>query len=341
MPLTTVDQGLLSTNAQYTGFKNRVINGDMVINQRGLTLTNRSSGGSGDGYAVDRFRDGGNTFSTGRWSLQQLTDAPAGFTNSLGLTVTTAQPSISGSDLLVLAHMIEGFNVSDLAWGTANAQPVTLSFWVKVSATGQYSVTFQNGSATGVSYNATYTVNAANTWEYKTITVPGPTSGSWATNNTTGIRLDFTLASATFQTANSWVTPTGNGTPSNVNIFSTNGNIFRITGVQLERGQTATSFDVLPYGTELFLCQRYYQEQGMVLASFQSPGVNTSRTINYSLNPEMRVTPTVAVPAVGEFTNIATTNRLGNTNKLVCIEGTVGNSGNYGFVDKITFSAEL
>jgi hypothetical protein len=274
--------------------KNRIINGDMRIDQRnnGAAIPNRSSGGDGAGYAVDRFRDGGNGFATGRWTVQQLTDAPPGFINSFGVTVTTAQPSLSSTDFLVLAHMVEGFNISDFAWGTASARTVALSFWVKSSVVGTYSVTLQNGSQ---NYNAPYTISTANTWERKTIIIPGPTTGTWATNNALGVRLDWCLVAATALNGpiNTWTTTGSNGTASNVNILATNGNTFRITGVQLEVGNVATAFDYLDYGRQLQQCQRYYTTNNFANpgAFISAAGVSVYTFETYKVT--MRATPTV------------------------------------------------
>jgi hypothetical protein len=316
--------GTIQGTAAGMAFRNRIINGDMRINQRGLTLTNRSSGGGADGYAVDRFRDAGSPFSTGRWSLQQLTDAPVGFTNSIGLTVTTAQPSISGGDLLALTHIIEGFNTADLSWGTSNASTATLSFWVKTSTVGQYSVTLHNGASTGVAYNATYTVSAANTWEYKTIVIPGPTAGTWGTTNGSGVRFDFILASATYQTANSWVTPVGNGTASNVNILATNGNTFRMTGVQLEKAGVATSFEHRSFGVELALCQRYYQihhtpNHRYISSTTATAGVSVS---NEKLHVPMRTAPSCSQVNGSSTCTLVNINSNSSSTQTIFLEGT-------------------
>jgi hypothetical protein len=314
-------------------FKNRIINGDMSIFQRGTAATADAQ------YSVDRWRFVKTNDATE--STSQNADAPVGFSFSLRNTISTGDGTIGAGQYSGFEQSIEGFNTADLAWGTTNAQAVTLSFWVRSSVTGQYTGSLRNNdSSRRCPFN--YTINTANTWEYKTISVVGDITGTWLTNNGIGITVALYAALGSNFISGSpgvWGGGFGCGTP--VNGIASNGNIFAISGVQLEKGTVATSFDYLPYTTELQLCCRYYQEQGQVLASFQSPGVNTSRTINYSMTQEMRTTPTVSVPALGEFTSIATTNRLGNTAKLVCIEGTVGNSGNYGFVDRITFSAEL
>jgi hypothetical protein len=235
------------------GFKNRIINGAMVIDQRnaGASVTS--------GFPVDRFS---TNFSVGsKFTLQRSTTAPAGFSNSLLITSSSAY-SIGSGDYFLLNQTIEGFNIADLNWGTANAVQATLSFWVRGSLTGTYSVNLQSGSATTVNYLASYTINSANTWEFKTITLSAPTSGGFPIDNSSGVAIRFTLGSGSSQTGatSTWATSgVALGATGQVNLSGTNGATFYITGVQLEKGSTATSFDYRPIGTELLLCQRYYE----------------------------------------------------------------------------------
>jgi hypothetical protein len=255
MPLTTVDQGLLSTNAQYTGFKNRIINGDMQIDQRnnGASVTLTSANGV---YAVDRFESYANT--DGTVTAQRVTDAPAGFVNSLRHTTTTADSSLSAAQRVQVVQKIEGFNVADFGLGTASAVTFTVSFWVKSSLTGTFGGSMINGGYTR-SYPFSYTINSANTWEQKSITIAGDTSGTWLTNNERGLILTFGLGvgSNFVGTANTWQTGEFLAPAGAVSVVGTLNATWQVTGVQLEKGQTATSFDVLDYGTELMLCQRY------------------------------------------------------------------------------------
>ena len=260
MPLTTVSQGLLSTDAQYTGFKNRLINGDMTFDQRNngaaVTITNDTTV-----YTLDRWRFFENT--DGVITAQQNTTAPAGFTNSLLVTVSTADTSIAAGQLAVVEQKIEGFNVADLGWGTANAQTVTLSFWVRSSLTGTFGGSLRNSNDTR-SYPFSYTINSANTFEYKTVTIAGDTSGTWNTTNGVGLHVTFGLAvgSNFLGTAGSWSGSNLQSATGQANLLATIGNTFYLTGVQLEKGSVATSFDVLPIGTELQLCQRYFRTVG-------------------------------------------------------------------------------
>ncbi len=258
MPLTQVDQGLLGQYAQYTGFKNRIINGGMQINQRGGTI---SASGTVNTYGVDRFAMRTTSGSVVA-SMQQSTVAPTGFYNSLLCTVTTADASLASDDLTALHQKVEGVNVADLGWGAAGAQAVTLSFWVRSNLTGTYGVGVQNNDSNR-SYPSTYTINSANTWEYKTVTIPGDTTGTWNLGATsTALYVFFSLSAGsgfTGGTTNAWNASDRRGASGQVNWGATLNNNFYITGVQLEEGSTATSFDYRPYGTELALCQRYFQ----------------------------------------------------------------------------------
>lgn len=236
--------------------KNRIINGDMVIDQRnnGASVTVASSGQ----FAVDRTQSVATVSS--KFSMQRNAGSvtpPAGFTNYLGATSLSAY-SLTSVDAFGLRQIIEGFNVADLGWGTANARTITISFWARSSLTGTFGLGLGNDGFSRA-YAASYTINSANTWEYKTITIPGDTSGTWLTNNGVGLIVTFNLGygssylgAAGVWNAGSYFMPTGA-----TSVVSTNGATLYITGVQLERGSQATSFEWLPYGTELALCQRY------------------------------------------------------------------------------------
>lgn len=238
-------------------FRNRIINGDMRIDQRNagasITLSTTVQ------YPVDRFPSYKGTAGA-TVTAQQSSTAPTGFTNSIVYTASTGATPAAG-DINGFWQMLEGFNVADLGWGTANAQTVTLSFWVRSSVTGTYSVSFANSAANRF-YVATYTVNSANTYEYKTITVAGDTSGTWLTNNGVGIQIVWDLGYGTnFNgTAGSWSGSTIRRTSGSVQLIATTGATLYITGVQLETGSTATPFERRPFGTELMLCQRYYEK---------------------------------------------------------------------------------
>ncbi len=243
----------------FVGMKNRIINGAMVIDQRnaGASVSIATSSGTQQ-FAVDRFYTYKDT-SGATVTAQRSSTAPAGFTNSHLVTISTGSNAAAGEQNFV-QHNVEGFNIADLAWGTASAQPVTLSFWVRGSVTGTYGIGISNNAATRC-YIASYTINSANTWEYKTITIAGDQSGTWLTDNSIGIRfrIDFGSGSNYQQTPSTWSSSFGNTVVGRANAIGTSGATFYLTGFQLEKGSTATSFDYRPYGTELALCQRYYE----------------------------------------------------------------------------------
>jgi hypothetical protein len=255
--VTFPDNSTQTTAATGFGFKNRIINGAMVIDQRNagasVTLT------SGTLYTVDRF--GAFEDTDGGMTAQQSSQAPEGFTKSLLFTTTSADASLGATQSCVVVQRIEGNNTADLGWGTALAKTVTLSFWVRSSLTGTFSGSLMN-SAADRSYPFTYTISSANTWEQKSVTVSGDTSGTWLTDNGIGIRVHFSLGSGSSYsgTAGAWATGLFFGATGATSVIGTNGATFYITGVQLEKGSTATSFDYRPYGTELALCQRYFYQ---------------------------------------------------------------------------------
>ena len=271
------------------GFKNRIINGAMVIDQRnaGASVTPTTNQ-----YLVDRWQ--AVLSQASKYTVQQSSTAPTGFVNSLKITSSSAYSLLAG-DFFQIQSRIEGYNTSDLGFGTASAATVTLSFWVQSSLTGTFGLFLVNDAGNRL-YGTSYTINAANTWEQKTITIAGDTSGTWATTNSTGIRIAWSLgygSTYTGVTPNVWGN-SGLFVPSGcVNVLGTNGATFYITGVQLEKGSTATSFDYRPYGTELALCQRYfYRLSGS--GAFYSSGVcrgTTVLTSNVVFATTMRTAP--------------------------------------------------
>jgi hypothetical protein len=254
--VTFPDSTTQNTTDRY-GFVNRIINGDMRIDQRnaGAAITINSASNT---YSVDRFFGRGDT-SDGVFTLDQTTTVPAGFTNSVLATVTTADASIGATQRYQIGHRIEGFNVADLGWGTASAKTVTLSFWVRSSLTGTFGGALTN-AAGDRSYPYTYTISSADTWEQKSVTIAGDTSGTWETGTAIGIQLFFSLGagSTLLGTAGSWAATLYTGATGQTQVIGTLNATFYITGVQLEVGSVATPFERRPYGTELQLCQRYY-----------------------------------------------------------------------------------
>jgi hypothetical protein len=276
------------------GFRNRIINGDCRIDQR-----NAGASGTASAYTVDRWQFNASLTTKGTWQQNAgSVTPPAGFTNYLGFTSNSAY-TVGSSELFSFQQRIEGLNVADLAWGTANAQTVTLSFWVRSSLTGTFGGSLRNGAGDR-SYPFTFTISSANTWEYETITIAGDTSGTWLTTNGIGIIVTLSLGagSTVSGTAGAWAAGNFVSATGATSVVGTNGATFYITGVQLERGSTATSFDYRPYGTELALCQRYaivygrdqaYNEIGGTGWAYSSTKINTP----VSMPVQMRTTPTV------------------------------------------------
>ena len=259
--------------------KNRIINGAMVVNQRAY------SGNPANGtYTLDRWFGSAAGAGAGKYSVSQSTTAPAGFYNSALITSLSAY-SPSGTDRLAFSQVIEAYNMQDWSWGTANAKTVTLSFWINSSITGTFGGSLQN-YAQDYSYPFTYTISSANTWTQISVTIAGPTAGSWRTGNDGGIQVNFALgiSSSYLGTAGSWASATYWSATGSQNFVATNGATWYLTGVQLEVGSSATGFEYRQYTTELTLCQRYY-EIGIVWGSGYG---NNTNGVTYSI--PMKVT---------------------------------------------------
>ena len=230
----------------------------MQIDQRNAGASVTPSTGT---YTVDRWRAYQNVAS--KFTVQQVSgnaNTAQGFDQSLRITSSSAYTP-TGSNLFLITQNIEGYNMSDLSWGTASAKTVTLSFWVYSSLTGTFGGSLVNASE-NLSYPFTYTISAANTWEQKTITVAGPTTGTWDTTNGVGIEVNFGIgAGSTYQgTAGSWQSGAYFTATGTTNIVATNGATWYLVGVQLERGSTATPFERRMFSQELVLCQRYFEK---------------------------------------------------------------------------------
>ena len=242
------------------GRKNLIINGDMVVNQRGGTAT---INGTGVTYNIDRWL-GRGVSSAGVFTLVQSASSCPDFRKALTATVTTADSSIASGSSYRIQHLIEAQNMMHLNWGNSNAKSITLSFWVlSTGPTGTFGGSIANGD-----YNRfnpfSYSISAANTYEKKTITISGDTSGTWATDNTLGMRVNFSLGAGSSKvgTAGTWTSSSYEGVTGQTNFIATNGAALYITGVQLELGSVATDFEHRSYGEELALCQRYYFQSG-------------------------------------------------------------------------------
>jgi hypothetical protein len=291
------------------GFRNRIINGDMRIDQRNAGASVNPSAASVV-YTLDRWA--AFQAQASKFTVQQNAGSvtpPSGFTNYLGVTSSAATTPAAGESY-ILIHNIEGFNTADLGWGTANAQTITLSFVVRSSLTGTFGGVVKN-SATNRSYPFTFAIASANTWESKTVTIVGDTSGTWLANNGVGIQLLFGLGvGSTFSgTAGAWSGSNFNSATGAVSVVGTNGATFYITGVQLEAGSVATPFERRPYGTELALCQRYFQTYNGNTAGpnlndgslINLPNWSTTEAIGAFVFPTMRASPTLSFNALSGF----------------------------------------
>ena len=284
--------------------RNRAHNGDMRIDQRndGAAVTVNTSNPF---FPVDRYWGYGAP-SAGVFTLEQVEDAPAGFRHSVKGTVTTTDSSITASRIYVFEHRIEGNNLQDLKWGTSDAKTVTLSFWVKISQTGTYGGVVHN-AAQNRSYAFTWTINAANTWEYKTITIPGDTTGTWVQDNGTGLSIVLISLGigSTYETSNvtTWESAATFGVSGTTYIIGNLNATFNITGVQFETGTVATPFEHRSYTDELARCQRYYFKlsNSRLVMGYKRHDASSSFGVDSPV--PMRVQPTPSLPDGGTFTN--------------------------------------
>jgi hypothetical protein len=347
--VTFPDSSLQAAAASPNVLKNRIINGDMRIDQRnaGASVTNVASGGT---YIVDRWQYIATQAS--KFTIQQNAGSvtpPAGFSNYLGITSSSAY-SIVSTDYNGINQFIEGFNFADLAWGTADAKTVTISFWVRSSLTGTFGGALSN-NAFNRSYPFTYTISVANTWELKSVTVAGDTSGTWVgSTNGIGLRVYFGLGvGSTYNgTAGAW-TGAGNFSATGAtSVVGTNGATWYVTGVQLEQNTSATPFERRLYGQELANCYRYYWQDPV--AGLDTPyGDATYNTVvrQYFMPANMRVAPTITqTGSVYNKSNIGAATTFGldagtsNTNQTNLIITATGTGRTY-LYRPVQFSAEL
>jgi hypothetical protein len=298
----------IAQSANQGQFKNRIINGAMVIDQRnaGASVTQTTAAL----YTVDRWAIYGTVAS--KFTAQQNAGSvtpPTGFTNYLGITSSSAY-SVGSSDAFVIGQKVEGFNVSDLGWGAAGASTVTLSFWVRSSLTGTFGGSVVNNDFNR-GYPFSYTISSANTWEQKSVTISGDTSGTWLKTNGLGLTIWIGLGagSSLSGTAGAWAGAGYYSATGATSVVGTNGATFYITGVQLEKGSTTTSFDYRSIGTELQLCQRYYESIGsagagdIVLGAYAT-GASQYSYFSFTFAVVKRAAPTVT--KVGTWTTLRT-----------------------------------
>ena len=304
--------GTMALTAGQIGMKNRFINGAMVIDQRnaGASVTNAVSTSQ---YCLDRWNMSSSVAS--KYTVQQNAGSvtpPVGFNNYLGVTSLSAY-AVASTDYFRISQSIEGFNFADLGFGTANAKTVTASFWVRSSLTGTFGGHLINGTGTRI-YPFTYTISSANTWEQKSVTIAGDTTGTWSIDNSTGALLGFSLGygSSLSGTANAWNAGTASMPTGATSVVGTSGATWYITGVQLELGSAATTFDFRDYGRELILCQRYYETSGsatIVCGFSRSDGVIL---VPVYFAVDKRTTPTVTFSTILTATYIGTRGCAGN-----------------------------
>ena len=341
------------------GFRNRIINGDMRIDQRnnGAAVTPTDGG-----FTLDRWKT--SVTQASKLSMQRVVTAPAGFVNSI-LVTSLAATSLGANDTFGFYQPIEGYNIADFGFGTAGASTITISFWVRSSITGTYSVSVTNG-AVNRSCPVAYTINAANTWEQKTVTLAGDTAGAWSIDNNAGLNLFWNLGvSGSYggATSGAWVSATKTAATGQTNWISTNGATFYITGVQLEAGSVASPFERRDYGRELMMCQRYFQKTFGLAGDYVNYGVgviggtSTAFRVCIPIIVPMRSGPTLdllstsifdgvnalPVSAIGTFRstpNAYNVDLTGTGSGLV-----VGRSGqlliNPGVANYVAFTAEL
>ena len=265
MAISTIGTNSLSDPIAVNGYTptasnmqpfNRIINGAMTIDQRNAGSAVTPANGTSI-YTLDRWSF--YLSQASKLTTQQSSTAPTGFVNSLLVTSSSAY-SVGSGDIFEVRQFVEGYNTADLMWGTANAQTVTLSFWVRSSLTGTFGGVIRN-SASDRSYVFSYSISSANTYEYKTITIAGDTSATWLTTNGRGIGVFFSLGagSTVIKAAGSWGAGQYVGVTGQTNLVGTNGATFYITGVQLEAGSTASPFAHENYSDTLQKCQRYYE----------------------------------------------------------------------------------
>jgi len=334
MAVSTIDPNGLNIG-QIGGTRNKVLNGAMVIDQRnaGAAVTPTAD----TTYTLDRWNIR-NFGDSGRFSVQSTTSsAPLGFTHSAVLTVTTADATNNGA--YSFSQRIEGFNSSDLGLGSTTSKSITISFWVRSSIIGTYCVALRNQTATE-SYVAEYSISVADTWEYKTVSLPTVAAGTWEITNATGIILDFVLGSNTGRetTAGAWQSGNFIGTANQTEWIATSGATFYITGVQLEAGDTATPFEHRSFGQELALCQRYFWSNPNTYYYYKGRESDRNRIATVPFPVQMRAAPTIT--KISDPSGFTWTWGTPSVNSVPG-DGTAPTDGFVDFTGVMTASAEL
>jgi hypothetical protein len=322
--------GEVLTNSQIGGRRNLVINGAMQVAQRGTSFTSTA-----DLYTLDRFAIGHGTVNA--MTVTQETDAPSGFQYSLKvLTGTGASSGAAGYG--VLRQAIEGTNMYQLKFGTSDAESVTLSFYVKSSLTGTFAVSIRN-QAGNRAFAATYTISSANTWEYKTITIAGDTSGTWTADTGIGLHVQFDLgAGSNYDIATGAWTSGSNmfGGESTVKLTETTNATWFLTGLQVEVGEQATPFEHRSFGEELQLCKRYFQKVGTdngslgaMMTMFATRNSTNQALICYPCPVPLRAIPSITKN--GSYT-------LFGSGENIAVGDVLANGTNQTLFQQVTFS---
>ena len=333
MPITRLNNNSIKDTTHGVNFKNVIINGDMSIDQRNggssVTATN-------GGYTLDRWVTGSSQSS--KFTVDQETDAPTGFSYSVKLT-SSASTTPASTDQYWFAQNIEGFNTAYLEYGNSNAKTVTVSFHVKSSLTGTFSGSLMN-SAYNYSHPFTYSISSANTWEKKSVVITGATAGTWiGATNGVGIRMYFSLGNGSnfLGTAGSWSASQNNGATGEPQLVATSGATLFITGVQLEAGTSASDFEFLPVDVNLNRCLRYYYQDTGYLDITVMRVSDSSRAVHKTLPVPMRTTPTFTPTSSNEIGNTSMNNSSDKSVRF-SMSGSADNAPRY---QAYNFSAEL
>ena len=351
MPISKIQQSSIDDSAVH-GQRNLIINGAMQVAQYNVSKTAVTGGGY---HTVDRFISVyGGTPDQLLATYEQSTDAPAGFSNSFKFTVTTAETTLDTNERLRFSQRIEGQNLQHLRYGTSNPEYLTLSFYVKSNVTGTYGLNLDNRSSSR-NISASYTINAADTWEKKTVSFVGDTSGSLDNDNTRALDVNWYVAAGTDFTSGTFNTSWQDRNPSNlantcpsgqVNLIDTVNNYFAITGVQLEVGDTATPFEHRSYADELQRCQRYYYQSNDGYHILTKNGYYESQSFYFPTT--MRANATITYNTAPVLTGYQSSSSIsysglslqGRTDRFFITSSTTANNTYYNWVFNTTIKAD-
>jgi len=339
--------GEVTTNGQIGGRRNIVINGNMQVNQRSATVT-------ASGYSVDRFTITKTAMDNLVIAVTQDTDTPSEFTTALKFAVTTQESAKAVDELLDIRHVIEARNLQHLQFGTSTAKKLTLSFWVRSSTTGKYSLLFLLDDDTRSNLQS-YTISTADTWEYKTITIDGDTTGVIDNNSGIGMSIIWTLSAGTNFTGTphagwgAYAVTEDHAHADMVDFAAVDDGTFHITGVQLEVGSQATPFEHRSFGEELALCQRYFQDPKLTSGNYLwlypivTDGTGKYRRASYLLPTTMRADATATLTGAtnGTFVNGHPAIEGNDHRHYIGLAGDTSAEGKYSDIRALTLDAEL